>query len=90
MSEVRGTQDIEKLGEIVAKGFVVGKKVWADKEVSLKDLVHAPEAIEFIKELVEFVASKPELVQEVKDISVTEFVALVAKGDELVKKVEEA
>lgn len=90
MSEIKGTQDTQKLLEILAKGFVVGKKVWSDKEVNLKDIQHAPDAVEFVKEMIEFIASKPEIADEAKDISVVEVLALIAKTDELVKKVEQA
>lgn len=90
MTEAKGTEAIEKLMTILASAAIVGKKVWADKEVNLKDLEHADDLLAVAKELYEFVQSKPELVGEFKDISVTEVLAVIAKGDALVKKVEQA
>lgn len=85
-------QDIDKttLGAVVlANALILGKKVYADKTIDLKDLIHAPEAVELLKSAVEVGVAHEELVEELKDLDSTEILALVAKAIELVKKVEE-
>lgn len=86
----KDTKNIEKLMEIILKSAVIGKKVWEDKEINFKDLEHADDLVALIKEAYEFIASKPELGAEIKDISIPEVLALVAKGDSMVKQVEKA
>lgn len=90
MSEIKGTEATQKLLEIIAEAAIVGKKVWEDKEINLADLEHADDLLAVVKKAYEFIQSKPELVEEFKDISISEVLALIAKGDELVKKIEKA
>ena len=86
----KGTEGLEKILEFVAKAAIIGKKVWEDKEVNFKDIEHAPELFDLVKDIYAFIQSKPELGAEVKDISVVEILNLIAKGDSLVKEVEKA
>lgn len=85
----KGTESIEKMMSIIAKAAIIGKNVWSDKEVNLKDLEYADDVLSLVKELYEFIQSKPELGAEFKDISIPEILALIGKGDSLVKKIEQ-
>ncbi len=86
----KDTVAIEKLMNILVKGIIIGKNVYADKEINLADLQHSDDLLELVKEAYEFIQSKPELGAEIKDISIPEILALVAKGDKLVKQIEQA
>lgn len=88
--EAKNTEAIEKLMEIIVDAAIVGKKVWADKEINLKDLEHADDLLKVVKKAYDFIQSKPELGAEFKDLSVTEVLALIAKGDAHVKEIEQA
>ncbi len=86
----KNTEAVEKLMSILVKGIIIGKKVYADKEINFADLEHSNDLVELVKEAYEFVQSKPELGAEIKDISIPEILALIAKGDSFVKEIEKA
>lgn len=78
MSEKLGIDGLEKCIELGAKNYLFGKKV-AEGGVNWDDLAHAQEAIANIKELVEFVQSKPKLLEEIKDVDPMEGFSLIQK-----------
>lgn len=91
MEEVK--QDIDKLelaAELIADALILGKKVYADNSVDLKDLVHAPEAVKLLEKAIKVGAAYKEVAEEGKDLEGSEIIQLVSKAIELVKKVEEA
>jgi uncharacterized protein YbjQ (UPF0145 family) len=91
MSEVQqDTDKIQKSAEFLADVLILGKKVYADKSIDLKDLQFAPEAVQLLTKAVELAGSFKEIGEEAKDLKGDEIVALVIKALELVKKVEEA
>jgi hypothetical protein len=86
-------QDIDKsvlAATVLAKALILGKKVYADKTIDVKDLQHAPEAVELLKSAVEVGVAYKEVGEELGDLDSTEILALVAKAIELVKEVEQA
>jgi uncharacterized protein YbjQ (UPF0145 family) len=91
MSEVQqDTDKIQKAAEFLADVLILGKKVYADKSIDLKDLQFAPEAVQLLTKAVELAGSFKEIGEEAKDLKGDEIVALVIKALELVEKVEEA
>lgn len=90
MSEVKvGTEDLSKVIELASKNILLGLEIAKDG-VNAEDVVHFPTAFENIKELVAFVASKPNLAEELKDIDVLEGIALIKKGYDEYKKIAES
>jgi hypothetical protein len=79
MSEKVGIEGLEKCIDLGVKNYLFGKKV-AEGGVDWSDLSHAQEAITNIKEFVEFVQSKPKLLEEIKDIDPMEGFALMQKA----------
>lgn len=86
--EKLGTDAIEKCMELAAKNIVLGAKIAKDG-VNANDIVLAPQAFENIKELVEFIASKPEVLAQIKDVDPMEGLALLKKGYDLYVEVKE-
>ena len=85
-----GTEKTEKILTHLAAAIVLYKQVAEDKKVDLSDL---PAAIDFAKKLPEMIQDFQELntvLEEVKDLDVTEIVALIGKVDSLVKQIEKA
>lgn len=87
---MKGTEGLEKIIELVVKAVIIGKHVYADKEVNAEDIKYGNDLFALIKEVYEFVQSKPELAEEIKDIDMLEVVKLIQAGMAEVKKVEEA
>jgi aldehyde:ferredoxin oxidoreductase len=83
-----GTEDIEKVLELAVKNIKLGQKV-AEGGVNAADLAHAGELVSNVKELVEFIASKPNIAEEIKDIDFAEAVALAQKAYDGFKEVVE-
>ncbi len=83
-----GTESIEKCLELGAKNFALGLKI-AEGGLNKDDIIYATEAFNNIKELVEFIASKPEVVAEFKDIDPIEGLALLKKVYDLYVAVKE-
>lgn len=84
------TDKIQKGAEVIAKALILGKKVYADKAINLEDLKHAPEAIDLVKSAIEVGVAYKEIGEEAGDLDPGEIIALVTKGIELVKQVEQA
>lgn len=89
MSEKLGTESIEKAMDLASKNIALGIKIGKDG-VNEADIAHLPEAFANIKELVEFVASKPSLAAEFKDIDLSEGVKLLQKAYDEYKEVKDA
>lgn len=85
-----GTEGIQKIMEFIVEGMIIGKKVWADKEINVGDIQHVDEVIALGKNVYNFIQSKPDLGAEFGDIDMVEVIALIQKGYESVQKVEQA
>lgn len=83
------TENLEKVIELASKNILLGLEIAKDG-VNEGDLVSLPIAFENIKELVAFVASKPNLSEEIQDIDVLEGIALLKKAYDEYKKISEA
>jgi len=90
MSEAKeqGIEDCKKVIELASKNIVLGLEIAKDG-VNEADLISLPAAFENIKELVAFIASKPNLGEEIKDIDVMEGIALVKAAYDEYKKISE-
>ena len=88
MSEV-GVEKIEKLAEVIADAIILGKKVNADGKIDAADLQHAGQAFKLVQDIIDLALNHKEALEQIKDIQMEEALALLAKGYELVKKVEE-
>lgn len=77
--EKKGIEGLEKCMDIAAKNIALGIKIGKDG-INSEDLVHVPELFKNIQELVEFIAAKPELAAEIKDIDAEEGFALLMKA----------
>lgn len=84
----QGTKDLEKCIELASKNIILGLEIAKDG-VNEADLISLPAAFENIKELVSFIASKPNLGEEIKDMDVLEGIALIKKGYDEYKKISE-
>lgn len=82
-----GTENLEKCLDLASKNIVLGLKIAKDG-VNESDLMYLPEAFENVKELVAFVASKPQIADEVKDLDVAEGIALLKKAYDEYKEVK--
>ena len=76
--EKKGIEDLSKCIELAVKNVSLGKEIAKDG-VGWEDVKHAAQVFANVKELVEFVQSKPELAAEIKDIDPSEGFALVQK-----------
>ena len=90
MNEVKGTEAIEKIISLLVEAVVIGKSVYADKEINVADLQYTDEFMALVKKTYEFMQSSPEVVAEFKDIDVLEVVKLLQVGAAAVKSVEQA
>lgn len=83
-----GTESLEKCMELGTKNIILGLEI-AKGGINEEDIVHLPAAFKNIQELVAFIAEKPELAQEIKDLDVMEGLALVKKGYDSYKQIKE-
>ena len=74
--EKKGTEGTKKALHLVFKNVAFGLEV-KEGGLNLEDLSKAPELFENLKELIEFVASKPDLLAEIKDLDVAEGIELL-------------
>lgn len=91
MSEVKteqGINDLEKVIELASKNILLGLEIAKDG-VNESDLISLPAVFENVKELVSFIASKPNLGEEIRDIDVMEGIALVKKAYDAYKEIKE-
>lgn len=86
--EKKGTEALEKCLDLASKNIVLGIKI-AEGGVDEKDLIHLPQVFANVQELVAFVASKPELAAEIKDLDPMEGILLLQKSYEKFKEVKE-
>jgi len=84
----QGIEDCKKVIELASKNITLGLEIAKDG-VNEGDLISLPAAFENIKELVAFIASKPNLGQEIKDIDVMEGIALVKQVYDEYKQISE-
>ena len=84
----QGIEDCKKVIELASKNITLGLEIAKDG-VNEGDLISLPAAFENIKELVAFIASKPNLGEEIKDIDVMEGIALVKQVYDEYKKISE-
>lgn len=73
-----GIDSIEQLIDLAGKNIVLGSKIAKDG-VGIEDMIYAQEAFKNIQELVAFIAAKPDLADEIKDIDLNEGFALLQK-----------
>ncbi|GEM_PF-6958095 len=81
IKETYGTEGLEKVIDLGFKNVVLGIEIAKDG-LNEADLLKAPQVFENIKELVEFISSKPKLKEEIKDLDVMEGLKLVQKSYE--------
>jgi len=86
-NEELGTGDIEKCIDLAAKNIALGLLIAKDG-VNESDIAHLPVAFENLKELVAFIASKPNLADEVKDLDALEGLSLLKKCYESYKEIK--
>jgi len=84
----QGISDLSKVIELASKNILLGLEIAKDG-VNEADLISLPAAFENIKELVSFVASKPNLAEEIKDIDMMEGIALIKKAYDAFKEIKE-
>lgn len=85
--EKKGIEDLSKCIELASKNIALGIEIAKDG-IDASDIKFAPQAFENVKELVEFIASKPELAAEIKDLDPMEGLALLQKGYESYKEIK--
>lgn len=85
--EELGTKEIEKCIEIASKNIALGLLIAKDG-VNEADMVHLPAAFENLKELVAFVASKPQVAAEIKDLDALEGLSILKKCYESYKEIK--
>ena len=83
-----GTEKIEKAAEALAHIVIAGKKMKENGKLGAEDIPTAIELATKAPEIFEAFSDPQGLVAELKDVDVKDFIAIVMKLDELVKKVE--
>lgn len=86
--EKKGVEALSKCIELATKNIILGIEIGKDG-LNEADLKHVPQVFENVKELIEFIASKPELVAEIKDLDPMEGFVLIQKAYESYKTVKE-
>lgn len=87
-TEKKGTESLEKCIALATKNIVLGIEI-GKGGVNAEDLKHVPQVFENVKELIEFISSKPELAAEIKDLDPMEGFVLIQKAYESYKVVKE-
>jgi hypothetical protein len=82
-----GIDSLELCFDLAAKNIVLGAKIAKDG-VGVEDMIHAQEAFNNIQELVKFIASKPDLAEEIKNLDIAEGFILLQKGYAKFKEVK--
>jgi F0F1-type ATP synthase delta subunit len=90
MSDKLGTEQIEKLAEVLKHLVIAGKKVKADGKVDMNDLQHVIALVPQLAPLADVVSNIGKLIDEGKDLDVAEVVTLIQLVDKKVKEVEAA
>jgi hypothetical protein len=85
-----GTEKIEKVVDALGHIIVAGKKISADKKLSLEDLPAAMELIKKVPEIVEAFKALDAVWAEAKDVDVAEAVELILKINAKIKEIEKA
>jgi hypothetical protein len=81
-----GIEDLKKAMELAGKNIALGIKIGKDG-LSKDDIQFAPEVFNSVKELVEFISAKPELMKEIKDLDPMEGFELLKKGYDIYKEI---
>lgn len=87
-AEKKGIENLSKCIDIATKNILLGIEIGKDG-INEADMAKVPQVFENVKELIEFIASNPELAAEIKDIDPMEGFALIQKSYESYKKVKE-
>lgn len=85
--EKKGIEGIEKCLDLASKNVALGFKIAKDG-VGADDIVHLPQVFENVKELVAFIAEKPEIADEIKDLDAAEGIQILQKIYEEYKEVK--
>lgn len=85
-SESLGTDSIEVAIKLLVKNAKLGVKI-AEGGVDASDVKYAAEAFANIQEIIAFIGSKPEIVEQFKDIDISEGILLLQKIYEGYKEV---
>ena len=85
-----GTENIEKLAEVLKHLVIAGKKISSDKKVDMNDLPHVIALVPQLGNLAEVVTHFGKVIDEGKDLDVSEVVALIQLVSAKVKEVEKA
>lgn len=85
-----GTENIEKLAEVIKHLVIAGKKVSHDGKVDANDLPHVIALIPKLGDLASVVSHFGKIVEEGKDLDVSEVVSLIQLVVAKVKEVEKA
>lgn len=71
-----GIEGLEKANELVAKALVLGKKI-AQGGLDASDVQYVGELESLVKDVYEYVKSKPDLAGETKDLDFSEDIKLI-------------
>lgn len=88
LQEKVGIEDVKKAIRLAGKNIDVGIEIAKDG-LNKEDLKYAPIVMANIKELVAFIASKPEVVEQIKDIDLVEGYELLLEGIAVAREVAE-
>jgi hypothetical protein len=86
--EKKGIEGLKKVMGLLVKNIKLGEEISKDG-LKPDDLQYADDVVANAKEIIEFIASKPELAEEVKDIDFMEGVELAKAAYEGFKEVAE-
>jgi hypothetical protein len=85
-----GTEKIEEIKESIKKLVIAGKKISADKKVDLNDLVHIMALLPELPAIISSLKEVGEAFEELKDVDVSEAIALIQSVHEAIKEIEKA
>lgn len=89
MEEAVGIDASKKSIELALAATLLGIKI-AEDGIKFDDVKHLPEFATVAKGIYDFVASKPDLVGEMKDLDAAEIMELFSKGLDAYKQVKAA
>jgi hypothetical protein len=90
MSEQIGIDKIEKVVESLKHVALAAKKISADKKVDLADLPAAMELLVKLPLIIDSFTAWKEVIEQGKDIDVSEVIVLIQKVNGMVKEIEKA
>ncbi len=77
--EGQGIEDLKKCIQLAGKNIKLGMEI-AEGGLDSSDLQYAAAAFSNIKDLIEFISEKPDLLAEIKDIDAAEGFALIQEA----------